>query len=139
MHWFLDPVTNHYADFNGRATRKQFWFFMGLYLVSYIAVSVVAELIGFRALGFLYTLALLTPSVAIAARRLHDQGRSGWWQLVSLIPLAGLPIFVILMVLPGTDGPNKYDTNAAPIPMADEAVNETTSPEATEQQPPADN
>jgi len=56
-------------------------------------------------------LAILLPSFAIAARRLHDTGRSGWWQLIVLIPIVGLIVLIVFLVLDSEAGTNKYGPN----------------------------
>lgn len=76
---------NKYADFNGRARRSEFWWF---YLFTFI-VGLIPYL------GYVASIALLIPSLAVGARRLHDTGRSGWWQLLALIPCIGAIILII--------------------------------------------
>lgn len=87
---------NKYADFNGRATRSEFWwFFLFVFLVA-MAASIISPM-----LSMLFSLAVLLPSVTVGARRLHDTGRSGWWQLIGLIPLIGLIVLVVFMAQEG--------------------------------------
>ena len=59
-------------------------------------------------LNSLYGLAVLLPSLAVGTRRLHDTGRSGWWQLLFLIPLVGLIVLLYWFALPGGTGDNQY-------------------------------
>lgn len=59
----------------------------------------------------LYTLAVLIPGIAVSVRRLHDTGRSGWWLLISLIPLIGAIVLLVFMVLDGTPGQNQHGAN----------------------------
>ena len=101
--FYTDVLKNHYLDFEGRVTRKQFWMFV---LINFI----IAFLIGFVGqlllddsgswLSNLYSLAVLLPSIAIAIRRLHDIGKSGWWLLLGLIPVVG---WIILIVFYATE------------------------------------
>ena len=106
MKYFLYCL-QHYADFNGRARRSEYWFFqlfnflitIGIYLI----VLGIKEVIGIN-LGFLntvYSIAVLIPNWAVSARRLHDTNRSGWWQLLTIITgliMSGLVItFVYLL------------------------------------------
>ncbi len=79
-----------YADFNGRASRSEYWWFV-LFL---ILVSAATSMIN-PVLSGLFTLGMLLPSVAAATRRLHDTNRSGWWQLIVLVPLVG---FIVMLV-----------------------------------------
>jgi hypothetical protein len=55
----------------------------------------------------LYSLAVLLPSIAVGVRRLHDTGRSGWWMLLAVIPIANIALLVFF-ILEGTAGPNAY-------------------------------
>ena len=92
-----------YADFSGRATRPEFWWFVLLLIV----VWAVAGLMG----KFIYAiamLALIVPGIAVGARRLHDTGKSGWFQLIYLIPLVGTLLLLYWYVQPGDDGPNQF-------------------------------
>ncbi len=102
-------VIQKYAVFEGRAKRTEFWLFM---LIHYVIAFILAALAVFVASFFnivaiVYGLALLVPSLAVGCRRLHDSGKSGWLQLVGLIPLVGAIILIVLFVLPSGDD-NKY-------------------------------
>lgn len=59
-------------------------------------------------INLLYSLAFLLPTIAVVVRRLHDIGKSGWWYLISFIPLVGVIWFLVLMCMDGTHGENKY-------------------------------
>lgn len=153
FNWFLNPIQNQYADFEGRATRQQFWMYVLVYLVIFIPVYVIAKTIG---LGFLVQLALLAiivPSWAIGARRLHDTGLSGWLQLLGLIPLLGAIILIVLFARSGEAAENMYGpvpatpapaTGVPPAPVAPatasapEAAPAAPAPEAAPEQPPAE-
>ena len=104
FHYYLDALQN-YANFQGRASRPQFWYYK---LVDFI-IAFVLGMISVGTLGFIYSLAVLVPTLAIGARRLHDTGKSGWWQLLLLIPLVGLIILIIFWAQPSQQGKNKYD------------------------------
>ena len=95
-----------YADVSGRATRSEFWWFALAQLLILMAASMIGDTV-----AGLATLALLLPSVAVAARRLHDTGRSAWWLLINLVPLLSL-IFLYWAVQPSQEGSNAYDTPA---------------------------
>jgi uncharacterized membrane protein YhaH (DUF805 family) len=126
MHWFIDPIRNQYADFTGRTSRQAFWMYILWYIIAYVVVALVASLVGGEALVMLLALAILVPSLAITARRLHDTGLSGWWQLIGLIPVLGLIVMIILTVRPGEAGANQYGPaagdGAMPTPQPDQAA-----------------
>ena len=108
MKYFLYCL-QHYADFNGRARRSEYWFFqlfnfliaIGIYLIVLAIKEVIGIDLGF--LRFVYPIALFIPNLAVSARRLHDTNRSGWWQLLTIITgliMSGLVItFVYLIFL----------------------------------------
>ncbi|MCP3753765.1 DUF805 domain-containing protein [Streptomyces sp. TBY4] len=108
MHYFTD-VVKKYADFSGRARRQEYW----MYTLIYIALLIVVLIVDFSLSTYplLYTLlglGLFLPSLAVGVRRLHDQGKSGWWILVGFIPLVGWIWAIVLMATEGTPGPNEY-------------------------------
>jgi uncharacterized membrane protein YhaH (DUF805 family) len=81
-----------YADFNGTASRSEFWRFMlFIYLVA-AALSLLST-----TLCALFYLAVLLPDLAVGARRLHDTGRSGWWQLLLIVPF-GVIVLIVFWV-----------------------------------------
>ena len=125
--WFLNPIQNHYADFDGRATRQEFWMYVLFYIGAAIVASIAGEVLHVKLLDELLMVVLILPSLAIGARRLHDTGKSGWWQLISLIPFIGGIILLILFVFKGEEGPNKYGpagvtetTGETPTPTPEE-------------------
>ena len=87
-----------YADFNGRAARPEYWWF---FLFVVLAGGVFSALS--NKLGGAFYLATLLPSLAAASRRLHDTERSGWWQLVALIPLVGLIVLLVFLTQNSSD------------------------------------
>lgn len=104
MNWYL-TVLRKYAVFQGRARRKEYWmFFLYNILVSFILGFIEGVVSGPQAtgaLGGLYSLAILIPSIAAGVRRMHDVGKSGWFILI--------PIYnFILMVTEGQRGANEY-------------------------------
>ncbi|MCK8044267.1 DUF805 domain-containing protein [Shewanella sp. 1CM18E] len=95
-----------YAEFSGRARRTEFWMYMLIYFVIQIALT----LIGLDTVALIVSLGLLVPSLSIGARRLHDTGRSGWWQLLSLIPLIGAIVLIVFWAQDSHDA-NSYGAN----------------------------
>jgi uncharacterized membrane protein YhaH (DUF805 family) len=118
MNWYLEAVKNKYAAFDGRAHRQEFWYFILFYFLIYFALSIVDQVTGTFSmetgaglLSGIYALAMLVPSLAVGARRLHDTGRSGWWQLLMLIPILGGLILIFFFVLDSEPGDNQYGPN----------------------------
>ncbi len=91
-----------FADFNGRASRSEYWWYVLFILVTGAVLTSIN-----RNLAALFYLVTLLPSIAAAARRLHDTNRSGWLQLIGLIPLIGWIIMIFLLVQ-GPKDPNRY-------------------------------
>jgi uncharacterized membrane protein YhaH (DUF805 family) len=117
LSWYLE-VLQKYAVFDGRARRKEYWMFLLINILVSVVLIAIDNLIGtfshqasFGLLQGLYSLALLIPSIAVTVRRLHDTGRTGWWILISLVPLIGGIILLIFMVLDSEPGTNQYGPN----------------------------
>ncbi|RFA31001.1 hypothetical protein CAI21_03235 [Alkalilimnicola ehrlichii] len=108
MQHFLDAI-KQYADFSGRATRTQYWMYILFYMIFYVVAAVIDAVIGIGIFTAVYALGLLIPSLAIAARRLHDTNRSGWWQLIALVPLVGLVLIYFLVL--DSDDDNRFGPN----------------------------
>ena len=121
MEWMLMPL-RRYADFEGRSRRMEFWMFQifqmlvfGVAAVIFVALAAiagngaVAEVIGglLVILIVLIAIALFIPALAVTVRRLHDQGKSGWWYLISFIPFGSI-ILLVFMFIDGDQGPNEY-------------------------------
>ncbi len=105
----IESFWKNYANFKGRARRSEYWFANLFLFLSSFVILVIASLEP-NSLGVFYALwvvAALVPSISLTVRRLHDTNVSGWAILITLIPLAGLVIFV-LSLMEGTPGPNKY-------------------------------
>ena len=113
MEWMILPL-KRYAEFSGRSRRKEYWMFILFYMLFYIVLSVIDSVIGSLLLSSLYSLVLLIPSISIAARRLHDTGRSGWWQLIAIIPLIGIIVLLVFLVQDSHDE-NEYGVSPKPI------------------------
>lgn len=144
MHWLLDPFRLHYADFKGRATRKEYWMFqlgifffvcifyilLGILLFSSEGVAEIPPLISAidlmsPFLVIVWVLGATIPILALGVRRLHDIGLSGGFLMVGFIPIVGGIIFLVLTCLPSQAGSNKYGPNRyAPLdsPEVDEGV-----------------
>ena len=117
MNWYL-KVLKQYADFSGRARRKEYWMFVLSNMIFAIVamildnvLGIAMEGIGYGPLYGLYALAMLIPGLAVAVRRLHDVGKSGWMILIALIPLIGAIWLLVLMVTDSNPGENQYGQN----------------------------
>ncbi len=149
MDWMLMPL-RRYADFEGRSRRMEFWMFqlLNLIVVAVLCVPIFAS-IPWTALSdpnaiaaeatpgpllwvgagllVIWSLGVLIPSIAVTVRRLHDRDMSGWWYLgfivAQMIPFVGWIAsiaFLVLMVLPGTPGSNRFGPD--PLGRADAEV-----------------
>ncbi len=131
MDAILQPLRK-YADFQGRAGREEYWTFFLLQAVVIMTamaagwvfralhLDLLAVLLGL-ALDIVY-LALLAPAVAVSFRRLHDSGRSAWWLLIALAPVLGWLALLVLMLLEGTVGDNRYGPDPKHRGISDTAV-----------------
>ncbi|MDR0835581.1 MAG: DUF805 domain-containing protein [Tannerella sp.] len=107
MKWYL-KVLRQYADFSGRASRKEFWMFV-LFNIIFLFVAAILDVVLGQNLGYapnpifytLYLLATLIPALAVMVRRLHDINKSGWMILIGLIPIAGQIWLLILFIKEG--------------------------------------
>lgn len=116
--WWKKVVFKNYANFNGRARRAEYWYFalcnlivlLPLYLVGIAGVASESTALSFLGIG-LYVIAafgLLVPGLAVAVRRLHDIGKSGWYYLIGLIPLVGSIIMLVWFFTDGNRFTNEY-------------------------------
>ena len=101
-----------YADFNGRAARPEFWWFVLAQFVVCLILNMVSP-----KLGGLFSLAMLVPSLAAGSRRLHDIGKTGWLQLLGLIPVVGWIILIYWAAQPGEPAANQYGPPPDVAPM----------------------
>ncbi|MFF0381639.1 DUF805 domain-containing protein [Streptomyces sp. NPDC004286] len=109
MHWYVD-VLKKYAVFSGRARRQEYWMFVLFNLIISIVLSILDNALDINILGSIYTLAVLLPSIAVAVRRLHDTGRSGWWLLL-VLTLIGAIVVIVFLALEGKPENNEYGAN----------------------------
>jgi uncharacterized membrane protein YhaH (DUF805 family) len=106
-------LTTKYATFTGRARRSEYWFFALFNVIVSIITSAIDRAIpgDIQIVGTIVGLALLVPGLAVGARRLHDTGRSGWWQLIGLIPVVGWIVLIVFLVQEGKPGANEHGPN----------------------------
>lgn len=118
MHWYIH-VLKEYATFSGRATRAEYWQFLLVHILVSMGLGVVDAFlldppfpVGDQGvLNGLYSLATILPSLAVAVRRLHDTGRTGWWLLIGLIPAVGLLVLLVFFVIDSEPNENSYGPN----------------------------
>jgi len=111
-----------WSDFEGRSTRPAFWWFQLSFFLILLAISFVGEALPaaiggvFSIVGVLFVLLMIVPSLSMAVRRLHDTGKSGWYYLLTVIPLVGFVIMIVLMIQETQPYANKW----GPVPGDDE-------------------
>ena len=114
MNWYIE-VLKKYAVFHGRARRKEYWYFTLFFAISYLGLAIIASLIGgdeaAEVIPAIYALAVALPAIGVSVRRLHDTNRSGWFVLLSLIPLVGTIILIVFCAQDSTPGENQYGPN----------------------------
>ncbi len=106
MNWYL-KVLKQYADFSGRARRKEYWMFFLFHMIimyGLIILAGVLELAALATVSMIYALAVLVPAIAVGVRRMHDAGKSGWYLLV--------PIYSLILACTDSEaGSNKWGPN----------------------------
>lgn len=116
MNWYIDAWKN-YVNFSGRARRKAYWMFVLFNLIALFVAGAIDNVLGlvgqngYGPLSGLYGLAVFLPGLALAVRRLHDTGRSGWWFLIALVPLVGWIVLLVFFVSDSQPGTNQYGPN----------------------------
>ena len=120
--FYLDILTNKYADFKGRARRKEYWMWTLYYILILLFAMVLDNVLGLNfellgqdlGYGWLYVIIGIThliPGLGIVVRRLHDVGKSGWFYLIILIPLIGFIWILVLFCTDGVKEDNKWGSN----------------------------
>ncbi|ASP39848.1 hypothetical protein CHH28_14710 [Bacterioplanes sanyensis] len=118
MSWFIYALKN-YLNFSDRARRKEYWMFFLFYMIFVFVFAFLDTALGKansmeEALDLeglfspIYAIAMLIPSIAVTVRRLHDTNRSGWWILISLVPVIGILVLVFFTVLNSDEGFNRF-------------------------------
>lgn len=112
MEWFIKCI-KQYADFKGRARRKEYWMFTLFYSIFTIAAMLIDAILWEELPIFetLFGLFILIPSFAVEVRRLHDIGKSGWMLLIVLIPIVGAIWLLILFCKDSEPGSNNWGDN----------------------------
>lgn len=126
MKWYISVLKN-YAKFSGRARRSEYWYFVVFNVLFAILAMIIDNFLGttieigygvalpYGYVYIAYILAVFIPGIAVAVRRLHDVGKSGWMLLVSLIPLIGVIWLLVLMFTDSQLSSNKWGDNPKQI------------------------
>ena len=120
MRWYIE-VLKKYLEFKGRASRSEYWFFVAIHIAISFVLGIIDNMLGLvlsgglGIVGGVYLIAVLAPALGVTIRRLHDTGRSGWWLLLSLIPLIGPIVLIIFLVQGSKPGENNF----GPYPTLD--------------------
>lgn len=119
MEWYK-AVLQKYTVFSGRARRKEYWMFVLVNFFIIIALEIVMFILGSMddnlmligsGLLSLYGLYIFLPTLAVAVRRLHDVGKSGWWYFIAFVPFIGAIWLLILFASDSQPGENQYGPN----------------------------
>ena len=117
MEWYL-KVMRQYADFNGRARRKEYWMCVLFNYIFTMSAAILDNILGIEMEGtfygplyFIYALVVLVPGLSVLVRRLHDINKSGWMFFIILIPIGGVIWLLVLLCFEGDQGENKYGPN----------------------------
>ena len=108
---------NRYFDFSTRSSRSEYWWWVLFNTIAgYASIFLSGAIVNMgidagALLVFVYYIATLIPTIAVAVRRLHDTDRSGWWLLIAIVPFIGWILLIIWYVSRGTDGDNQYGAN----------------------------
>ncbi len=112
-------LLDKYCDFEGRASRSEYWWFYLFGVIVNFAITILGMALGKTAEGIISLvvgLALLLPSLGVAVRRLHDIGKSGWWLLIGLIPIVGWILLIVWLVGESQPQTNEY----GPVPNVED-------------------
>ena len=114
MNWYLKCL-QQYGYLNGRARRSEYWYFslfnfIIAFAIGFLLTPILGPTISIR-IGYIYGFAVFIPSVAVGVRRLHDIGKSGWFILLSLIPLVGPIVLLIFYCMDSEPGENQWGPN----------------------------
>jgi len=114
MSWFLLALQK-YAVFGGRSRRREYWYFLLFYTLAFVALVLLDVGLGtyyvkadVGLFSGIYALAMVVPNLSAAARRLHDIGKSGWWQLIVIVPFIGVLVLIAFLIRDSQPITNQY-------------------------------
>ncbi|NQV92758.1 MAG: DUF805 domain-containing protein [Candidatus Aquiluna sp.] len=111
---------SRYTNFKGRSRRSEYWYIQLFLIITNLAAAAIDLALmdgdvdrfiangGGGIVGLVWILVTILPALAVLVRRLHDTGKSGWWALIGLIPLAGGVVLFVFSVLDSTAEENQY-------------------------------
>ncbi|MDR2095937.1 MAG: DUF805 domain-containing protein [Treponema sp.] len=122
IEWYKAVLSN-YATFEGRARRKEYWFFtLANFIIASILGIIGTQIVFFSVISGIYGIAVLVPGLAVCVRRLHDINKSGVYILFALIPLVGAILLLIWLAKEGDPGDNQYGPSPKAVPAAQPTV-----------------
>lgn len=92
-----------FADFKGRASRSEFWWFMLFCIIAGAIAEVISD-----SLATLISIVFILPQLSVSVRRLHDINKSGWWYLIIFVPLVGVLYLIYLLIKRSFPSTNPY-------------------------------
>ncbi len=104
-------VLSKYVVIEGRAPRSEYWYFILFALLGGAILGAVDGILfggSMTPISTLFSLAIFIPSITVGVRRLHDRDMSGWWLLLALIPIIGTIALIVIFILRGTEGENRF-------------------------------
>mgnify|MGYP002634176593 FL=1 len=113
-------MKENFSNFSGRARRKEYWMFILIYMIVIIIAMVLDGALGLgfdmgygvtAPYGWIYSIVALVhliPAWGVLVRRLHDVGKSGWFMLISLVPIIGGIWLLVLLCTDGDSSENAY-------------------------------
>ena len=104
----ISSAFSNYVNFSGRAIRSEYWFWVLFTSIGVVLGEIIDGVLGTTLIYPIFGLVTILPSIAVGVRRLHDLDRSGWWLLLSFIPLVGAIVLIIWFCGRGTAGSNRF-------------------------------
>ena len=122
MKWYLKVMRDNYANFSGRARRREYWMYVLVQSIIMIGLMILDSILGLDfelqgislGYGYLYLIGVIVhfiPSLAVLVRRLHDVGKSGWFYFIFLIPIIGIIWLLVLYCTEGQKQDNKWGSD----------------------------
>ena len=116
----IECLTKNYANFSGRASRSEYWYFALFISIGIVLLTIIDSLSGFYIynsesniglFSAIFKLAIVVPQLAVSVRRLHDIDKSGWWWFLYAIPIIGAIWMLVLLCTKGTEGENRFGSD----------------------------